>query len=115
MTSRRKGFTLPEVIISIVILTIAIFALIEVFAFSVRMTAASSIDSSEVLEAHALAQQTFFIADLSDTSNVTLISDSATLEFKKQGGTEAATINLKRYDFGKIGEDKSFRIYRPDL
>ncbi len=113
MTSRRKGFTLPEVIISIVILTIAIFALIEVFAFSVRMTAASSIDSSEVLEAHALAQQTFFIADLPASPDITSISGLANLEFKKQGGADAATISLKRYDFGKMGKGKSFRIYRP--
>ncbi|NCC61592.1 MAG: prepilin-type N-terminal cleavage/methylation domain-containing protein, partial [Verrucomicrobiae bacterium] len=43
--AKRKGFALVEAIVAMLVLSIALFAAIEVFIFSLRITALSALHS----------------------------------------------------------------------
>jgi len=94
ISRRRKGFSLVEAVVAMLVLSIAIFAVIEVFISALRITALSSVDSMEVVAEYSTFQRNLTepIAGIF-VRNVEII-------FKNESGENSPVLPLKRYDLG---------------
>ena len=109
---KRSGLSLVEVLIAIVVITVALGALLNVFSYSLRLTTESSLHSKNLMAAYAQVQRIFFVRDfkalLSSSSG---IQQSATVDLVFSGsGPLPSPLTLSRYD---VGQDWPLRMYRP--
>jgi len=104
ISRRRKGFSLVEAVVAMLVLSIAIFAVIEVFISALRITTASSVDSMEVVSEYATFQRT-----LTGTNPGVFVRD-VQLVFKNASGEDSPVLSLKRYT---LGDRVRLPIYAP--
>lgn len=104
ISRRRKGFSLVEAVVAMLVLSIAIFAVIEVFISALRITTASSVDSMEVVSEYSTFQRTLTGSNPGD-----LVGD-VQLVFKNESGEDSPALTLKRYT---LGDRVRLPIYAP--
>jgi len=111
---KRLAFSLTEALISMLVLSIAIFASVEVFLFALKLTIYSEIESSELLDNYKQVQWSFFSPDPSIVPNPSLVPSLKVVPVPGEitiSFPDVSSLKLVRYD---IGNEKVFRIYRPD-
>ena len=97
---------------AILIISIALGALLNVFAYSLRLTTEGAMSSKNLMTAYAQVVRAFFVEDLSTPpSGVQAVSAGSTVDLIFKGsGTLPKPLPLHRYDVGEIWP---LRVYRP--
>lgn len=108
----RQAFSLVEVLMAIIIISVALVAVLNIFFYSLRLTVDRARNSSDLMASYAQVQQSFFVRDLKSSPSgvhATQVPEQVNLVFKGSG-TLPETLSFSRYD---IGEGKVLRVYRP--
>lgn len=109
---RRSGLSLVEVLIAIIIITVALGALLNVFSYSLRLTTESSLHSKNLMAAYVQVQRSFFVKNLSSPPpgvQASYVGGTVDLVFSGSGPLPAP-LPLKRYD---VGQGWPLQVYRP--
>ena len=104
MRRKRRAFSLVEAVIAMLVMSIAIFAVVEVFTTSLRITVESALDSGKIISTYSEFQRVF-----SEESNGDHLHDFS-ISFKLSEDV-SVVVPLKRYDFGD-GPRARLPIYR---
>lgn len=101
MRRKRSAFSLVEAIIAMFVLTIAIFAVIEVFTASLRITAESALDTTDILLEYSNFQRAF----TDETVPGAVLAGDINVIFSD--GVVSRDVKLKRFE---LGDRKRVRI-----
>ena len=104
----RAGLTLVEVLIAIIIISVAMGAVLNVFSHSLRLTVETSRHSSGLMQSYAAVERNFFVKDLSGVPNAALAGKPINIVFSA-GGASSTTLEIKPYN---VGGDWPLRVYR---
>lgn len=114
MLNRNRGRTalsLVEVLVAIIIVSVALVFALEAFTHTLKLSAESSRQSRELFVAYTQFQKAFFHDLSSPPAGVQLAPIVGTAHVVFGGaGTSHAPLPLKRYD---VGEGRLLRLYRP--
>ena len=97
----RAGLTLVEVLIAIIIISVAMGAVLNVFSHSLRLTVETSRHSSGLMQSYAAVERNFFVKDLSAGKPINIVFSA--------GGASSTTLEIKPYN---VGGDWPLRVYR---
>ena len=104
----RAGLTLVEVLVAIIIISLAMGAVLNVFSYSLRLTFETSRHSSGLMQSYAAVERNFFVRDLSGAPNAAFAGKTIDIVFSA-GGASSTTLEIKPYN---VGGDWPLRVYR---
>ena len=65
MGQSRSGVTLVEVLVAIIIISLAMGAVLNVFSYSLRLTVETAQRSGDLMHSYMVVERNFFLKDLS--------------------------------------------------
>lgn len=109
----RVGMTLVEVLIAIVIISVGLVALLNVFSHTLKLTVESSLHTEEVLKSYKEVTRGFFARDLSSPPEgvrAAFVEGAANVIFARGSGPHPSPLPIQRYD---VDGGWTLRAYRP--
>ena len=109
----RAGMTLVEVLIAIVVISVGLVALLNVFSHTLELTVNSSLHTKALMESYAEVGRGFFARDLSSPPEgvrAAFVEGGVDLVFSIGAGTPPSPLPIQRYD---VGGGWTLRVYRP--
>ena len=86
----RAGMTLVEVVIAIIVISVGLVALLNVFSHTLELTVNSSLHTKELMESYAEVGRGFFVKDLSSPPagvRAAFVEGAANVVFARGSGT----------------------------
>lgn len=108
MRQSRSGVTLVEVLVAIIIISLAMGAVLNVFSYSLRLTVETAQRSGDLMHSYMVVERSFFLRDLSGVPDAVLVGNPINVVFSA-GGTPSTTLRLNPYD---VGGGWPLRVYR---
>ena len=109
MGQSRSGVTLVEVLVAIIIISLAMGAVLNVFSYSLRLTVETAQRSGDLIHSYMVVERNFFLKDLSGVSGAALVGKPIDIVLSGGGGTPPTTLRLNPYD---VGGAWPLRVYR---
>ena len=109
----RAGMTLVEVLIAIVVISVGMVALLNVFSHALKLTVESSVHTTELMQSYAEVGRGFFVRDLSSPPagvRAAFVEGAVNVVFARGSGTPPPPLPIQRYD---VGGGWTLRVYRP--